>query len=220
MTAETRARPAGGRPGDRAARVVAAGAEKPLAPGKESPCETVSNFARGSAKRPAHVTRERWQRGDVAVEDHADPDRPQRDQNGVQVGYHSVRGARAAQGGHDYLHRRGSIDVAQHRAASRYADAWREAGRCGCVMGGAGEVKIPPHQQGHPSFEMLRAAETLRQAEARLSRREVEMVHRVTIQEHTLGRIGGDWRESDQATLGRLRGALDRLAEMWRLEGA
>lgn len=174
--------------------------------------------ARGLGKRPAHVTRERWQRGEVEIDDHADPDRPMRDQSGVQVGFHTIRGARAAQGGHAYLRRRGSIDDAQFAAAARYVDAWHGCERSGSTLGAAGTTRLPVHQQGHPTMAMLQAAEALRQVDRSLGHAGRLIVHQVAVQGWTLGTIGGAAGEGDQVTLGRLRAALDRLVEVWGIE--
>lgn len=170
-------------------------------------------------KRPAHVTRERWQRGEVEIDDHADPDRPMRDQAGVQVGYHTIRGARAAQGGHDYLLRRRTIDAAQHAAADRYARAWEtRGGRLGCPLAGDGGGRLPPHERGHPTMAMLRAQETLDQAKRTLSQGALIIVQKVVLEGATLGAIGGAAGEGDQVAIGRLRAALDHLVEVWGIE--
>ncbi len=171
-------------------------------------------------KRPEHITAARWRRGEIFVEDHADPARPMRDADGVQVGYHQIRGTRAAQGGHDYLLRRGSLDAAQHMAASWFLAAWQGRERSRCALAGAGEVRTPLHQQGHPSVAMLRAAKLLREAEGALGQGAMILVHNVVVRGMTLGTIGGAAGEGDQVTLGRLRAALDRLAEVWGLENA
>ena len=169
-------------------------------------------------KRPAFVTPERWRRGEVIREDHADPDRPMRGQDGVQTGFHAIRGARAAQGGHDYLLRRGSIDNAQHRAADRYHAAWHGVERSGSALGGAGGVRLPLHQQGCPTAAMVACAADMMAAKDALGVGARILVHQVVVQGWTLGTVGGGSGENDQVTLGRLRAALDRLVEIWGIE--
>ncbi len=152
----------------------------------------------------------RLARGDVVEEFRPDPAKPQ----GAPV-----KGARASQGGHDYLRRRGSLDAAQHAAAARYADAWQGMERSGSTLGAAGSVRLPPHQQGHPTQAMVACAADVRLAVECLGPGARLLVHQVSVQGWTLGTIGGAAGEGDQVTLGRLRGALDRLAEVWGIEG-
>lgn len=153
----------------------------------------------------------RRERGEVVTEFRPDPDNPQTA---------TVKGARAAQGGHDYLRARGSLDDAQHAAACRYSDAMHGHVRSGCHLAAAmqGAGRTPPHQQGHPSPDMVAAAALIRQADAILGPGQTALVRMVVIQGLTLGTVGGAAGEGDQVTLGRLRAALDRLAELWALE--
>ena len=171
-------------------------------------------------KRPEHITAARWRRGEVFVEDHADPARPMRDADGVQVGYHQIRGTRAAQGGHDYLLRRGSLDAVQHAAADRFLRAWEGHARLSSALANVDGVQVPPHQRGHPSMARLSHAETLRQAQAALGSGQLSLVYNVVVRGLTLGTVGGAAGETDLDTRGRLRGALDRLAEVWGIESA
>lgn len=152
----------------------------------------------------------RINRGDVVAEFRPDPDAP----GGIVV-----RGARAAQGGHDYLHRRGSLDAAQHAAASRYSAAWHGAGRSGCATAGLlAAGRLAPSQRGHPTEAALGCAADIRLAHAALGPGQAALVQMVVLRGLTLGVVGGAAGEGDQVTLGRLRAALDRLAEMWGVE--
>ena len=153
----------------------------------------------------------RRERGEVVVEFRPDPDNPQRA---------TVKGARAAQGGHDYLRARGSLDAAQHAAAERYSTAYHGQAKSGCHLAAAmaGNVRVPPHQQGHPSAEMVDCATMIRRADLILGPGAAALVRMVVIQGMTLGTISGASGETDQSALGRLRAALDRLAEMWGIE--
>ena len=175
-------------------------------------------MSEAKAKRPEFVTKARWARGDVYRDDHADPDRPLRAQDGVQTGFHTIRGARAAQGGHDYLHRRGSIDATQHAAAARYCDAWHGVERSGSTLGDIGGIRLPIHQQGCPTAAMVACAADIRVAKDSLGHGARLLVHQVAVQGWTLSIIGEAAGEGDKVTLGRLRGALDRLAEIWGIE--
>jgi hypothetical protein len=149
-------------------------------------------------------------RGEVIAEFRADPDKPQ----GTPV-----RGGRAAQGGHDYLFRRGSLDTAQHRAAELYCAAWHAVGASQCSLPSAEATsRRAPHEQSVIAHRKLAAAMTLRCAKAVLGPAAVFLVQRVTIRGDTLGTIGGAAGEGDQVTLGRLRAALDRLCEEWEIE--
>lgn len=152
----------------------------------------------------------RRERGDVVVEFRPDPDNPQRG---------TVKGARASQGGHDYLWRRGSIDDTQHEAAVRYSDAYHGQVKSGCQLAAAmdGGIRLPPHQQGHPSEGMVDNASTIRQADFILGRDASALVQMVVIEGMPLFTIGEAAGEHDRIALGRLRGALDRLAELWDL---
>ena len=152
----------------------------------------------------------RLARGEVVAEFRADPDNPQRG---------TVKGGRAAQGGHDYLLRRGSLDAEQHRAAEFYCAAWHTVSRSGCSLPSAESVaRVAPHQQGHPSAQMVDAAGMLRLAKQALGPGALFLVQRVVVEGSTLGTIGGAAGEGDQVTLGRLRAALDRLCEVWDVE--
>lgn len=172
------------------------------------------------AKRPGYVTKSRWDRGDVTMDEHADPSRPLRAADGVQVGYHPIRGVRASQGGHDYLLKRGSIDQCQYLAADRYCVGWHGANRSGSTLGELGSARVPAHQQGCPTTAMLACAADIRAATAALGQGARILVHQVVIQGWTLGAVGSGAGEGDQITLGRLRAALDRLAEIWEIETA
>lgn len=153
----------------------------------------------------------RRERGEVVVEFRPDPDNPQRA---------TVKGARAAQGGHDYLRARGSLDAAQHAAAERYSAAYHGQAKSGCHLAAAmdGNVRVPPHQQGHPSADMLDCAEMIRRADYILGEGMTHIVRLVVIKGSALKIAGEAAGETDQIALGRLRGALDRLAEMWGIE--
>lgn len=161
------------------------------------------------------VTNARTARGDVFKAEHADPDRPLRDQDGVQTGFHSIKGMRAAQGGHDYLLRRGSIDADQHRAADRYAASWAGTVRSGSALGGIGNVRLPVHQQGCPTSAMVACAADIRMAAAALGQGARILVHQVAVQGITLAAISEASGEKGEIALGRLRAALDRLCELW-----
>lgn len=152
----------------------------------------------------------RIKRGEVVAEFRPDPAKP---------GGAPVKGARAAQGGHDYLLRRGSLDRTQHAAAVRYCDAWHGMDRSVGTLGAlATPGRLPPHQQGCPTSRMVACASDIRTADAAIGQAARILVRRVVIDGQTLGTVGGAAGEGDQVTLGRLRAALDRLTEIWGIE--
>lgn len=163
----------------------------------------------GKGKRAKQVPM-RVLRGDAVEEYRPDPANPQGG---------TVKGARAAQGGHDYLMRRGSLDAAQHAAADRYSASWHGMGRSGCAAAGLmGAGRVPPHMQGHPAQAMLACAMDVRIADRTLGNGASSLLRMVIVEGRTLGTVGGAAGEGDQVTLGRVRAALDRLAELWGLE--
>lgn len=142
-----------------------------------------------------------------------DPDRPLRGHRGVQIGYHSTTGARV-RSGHDYLLARGTITPEQHSTAERYLTlAERADGAREFASDGAG--RLPPHRQGSPSEAQVNAASELRSAAAAIGGVGAFVVRGIVVEGSTLGRLSRIFAEDEKSIVGRLRAALDRLAELW-----
>lgn len=156
-------------------------------------------------------------RSDVAVEDRPDPDRPllatAEDGALVQVGFHTTRGARSLSG-HDYLHRRGAITWAEHQAALKYVvtleqlygATWREAGQ---------RSVVPPWQKGAPFERQIEAASELRRLREIVGVTGMAVVDATMCHQTTIARISQERGECPHYVTGRLRAALDRMAEYW-----
>jgi len=171
----------------------------------------------GSGKRqslPASVSPSRFARGDVELDQpHADPDREMRDQQGVVIGFHEIRTARV-RSGHGYLLSRGVISAAHWATAERYLAVV-------AAMGGVRDgdwslgTRTPPHQQGHPSAAMVDATTAMRVAIDRVGKGPMGIVGAICIDGATIGGLSILLGEPDKVTIGRLRAALERLAEVW-----
>jgi hypothetical protein len=157
----------------------------------------------------AHGLQARYLRGDVAVVDHPDPDNPK----GV-----SVRGMRS-RCNYDTLHARGGLSDAEREAADRYAVLCeRELGaQDRSVASTAG--RLPPWMQGHPAMTQVQASAALRGAHAAVGGDGTALLRLYVRDGLAAGEIGKRRKETEAATLGRIKATLLRLAEHWGMEG-
>lgn len=167
---------------------------------------------------PPSVSQTRVARGDIELDQpHADPDRPLLDQGGVAIGFHEIRTARV-RSGHGYLLARGAIGRDHWEAAERYLAVVAAMGGVRDGDWGSG-VRLPPHQQGHPSEAMVDAHSAMRLAIERVGKGPMGIIGAVCLDGATLAGLAILLDEPAQQTLGRLKAALERLREVWGMDG-
>jgi len=172
---------------------------------------------RSTGRLPASISPTRYARGDIELDQpHADPDRPLLDQDGVAIGFHEVRSARV-RSGPDFLRRRGVITQAHWETAERYQAV---AAACEGVRDGewATGVRVPPHQQGHPSEAIVEAHALMRAAVDGVGKPAMGIIGAVCLEGATMAGLALLMDEHERHTIGRLRSALERLAEVWGLD--
>lgn len=181
----------------------------------------------GSTKRPSQslttplppsVSPTRFDRDDIELDQpHADPDRELRDQAGVIIGFHEIRTARVLSG-HGYLLARRTINRAHWEAAERYLTVVAAMGGVRDGDWGTG-VRVPPHQQGHPSEAMVDAHTAMRRAIDGVGKGPMGLIGAVCLDGATMAGLSLLMGEPEKHTIGRLKAALERLREVWGMDG-
>lgn len=167
---------------------------------------------------PPSVSPTRYARDDIELDQpHADPDRPLRDQAGVTIGFHEVRTARV-RSGPAYLLARGTIGKEHWEAAERYLAVVAAAAGSRDREFGSG-VRVPPHQQGHSTQAMLDAGKLLRLAVEMVGKGPMGVIGAVCIDGATMAGLSILMDEPEKHTIGRLKAALERLREVWGMDG-
>lgn len=155
------------------------------------------------------IPAQRLKRGDLELAWRPDPERSPHSPGG----YPLVAGYRA-RGGADYLLARRVISRAHFNTAQAFLDVAQ-------ALQGARDgdddvpVRLPLHQRGHPAEAALEAAERLRIAVDRVGKGPMGIIGAVVLDNATLGNLGVLYGEPEKAMGGRLRAALERLAEVW-----
>lgn len=182
---------------------------------------------RAGAKRPSQllttplppsVSPTRFDRDDIELDQpHADPERELRDQDGVVIGFHEIRTATVLSG-HDYLLARRTINRGHWEAGQRYLEVVAAMGGVRDGEWGTG-VRLPPHQQGHPSEAMVGAHSAMRVAIERVGKGPMKIIGAVCRDGATMAGLSLLMGEPEKHTIGRLKAALERLAEVWGMAG-
>jgi hypothetical protein len=166
----------------------------------------------------ASISPTRYARGDVELNvPHADPDRPLVDQGGLAVGFHEIRTARV-RSGPAYLLSRGTINRDHYEAAERYFAVVVAAGGIRDGEWGSG-IRVPPHQQGHPTQAIVDAQGLLRVAIDRVGKGPMGVIGAVCLDGATMAGLSILMDEPEKHTIGRLKAALERLREVWGMDG-
>lgn len=170
------------------------------------------------APLPPSISPTRFARGDIELNvPHADPDRPLVDQGGVTIGFHEICGPRV-RSGPAYLLARGTINRDHYEAAERYfAVAVAARG----IRDGewASGIRVPPHQQGHPTQAIVDAQGLLRVAIDRVGKGAMGVIGAVCLDGATMAGLSILMDEPEKHTIGRLKAALERLREVWGMDG-
>lgn len=167
-----------------------------------------------SPRLPPSVTPARFAKGDVELDQpHADPDRELRDKDGVAIGFHEIRTARVCSGP-DYLLARRTIDREHWEVAQRYLAVVAAMGGVRDGEWGAG-VRLPPHQQGHPSEAMVDAHSAMRAAIEGVGKGPMGIIGAVCLDGVTMAGLSLLVGEHEKQVIGRLKAALERLGEVW-----
>lgn len=144
----------------------------------------------------------RLKRGDVEVLDAGDPGAPNRT-------------IRRAQHNPPYrsLWRKGRINDAEREACDRYAIT------CEAELGAKSQdgiaVATAPWQRGHPALSQVQAAAYLRNAHAAVGISGTVLLRLFVRDSLSVAEIARRRDEREEATLGRVLGAIRRLAEHW-----
>lgn len=166
----------------------------------------------------ASISPTRYARGDVELNvPHADPDRPLVDQGGVTIGFHEICGPRV-RSGPAYLLSRGTINRDHYEAAERYFAVVVAAGGIRDGEWGSG-IRVPPHQQGHPTQAIVDAQGLLRVAIDRVGKGPMGVIGAVCLDGATMAGLSILMDEPEKHTIGRLKAALERLREVWGMDG-
>jgi len=166
----------------------------------------------------ASISPTRYARGDVELNvSHADPDRPLVDQGGLAIGFHEIRTARV-RSGPAYLLSRGTINRDHYEAAERYFAVVVAAGGIRDGEWGSG-IRVPPHQQGHPTQAIVDAQGLLRVAIDRVGKGPMGVIGAVCLDGATMAGLSILMDEPEKHTIGRLKAALERLREVWGMDG-
>lgn len=167
---------------------------------------------------PPYLSQFRYAHGDIELDvPHADPARELKDQKGVTIGYHLVNTART-RSGPDYLLAKGTIGPHHCDTAHRYLAVVAAMGGVRDGEWGIG-VRIPPHQQGHPSEAMVNAHTAMRLAIDMVGKTAMGIIGAVCLDGATMAGLEILMDEPEGAMKGRLRAALERLAEVWGTDG-
>lgn len=167
---------------------------------------------------PPYLSPFRYAHGDIELDvPHADPKREMKDQRGVTIGHHEVRTPRA-RSGPDYLLAKGTIGRDHWDTAQRYMAVVAAMGGVRDGEWGSG-VRIPPHQQGHPSEAMVDAHTAMRAAIDMVGKGPMGIIGAVCLDGATMAGLAILMDEPEKQTIGRLKAALERLAEVWGMDG-
>jgi hypothetical protein len=167
---------------------------------------------------PPSVSPTRFARDDIELDQpHADPERELRDQQGLVIGFHEIRTARV-RSGPAYLLARGTIGKEHWEAAERYLAVVAAMGGVRDGEWGSG-IRVPAHQQGHPSQAIVDAHSAMRVAVDRVGKGPMGLIGAVCIDGSTMAGLSLLMDEPEKQTIGRLKAALERLREVWGMDG-
>jgi hypothetical protein len=170
------------------------------------------------APLPASVSPTRYARDDIELDQpHADPERELLDQQGLVIGFHEIRTARV-RSGPAYLLARGTIGREHFEAAERYLDVVAAMGGVRDGEWGSG-IRVPAHQQGHPSQAIVDAHSAMRVAVDRVGKGPMGLIGAMCIDGATMANLSLLMDEPEKHTIGRLKAALERLREVWGMDG-